>query len=91
MLLKHRIPGPEYFAEKVSFSTNYLSDLLKNETDKTTNDHIIELAKTELIASKNTVNELACNLGFNYPHYFSRMFQKKAGESPRVYKSQLLN
>ena len=88
-------PSPEYFAEKVNYSNTYLSDMLKKETGKSTKDHIdghiIELAKTELAHSDKTVNEIAYDLGFNYPHYFSRLFKKKTGESPNVYRSQFLN
>lgn len=89
------IPKPEYFAEKIGFSTNYLSDLLKNETGRSTKDHIddfvVDLAKTKLLNSKNTVSEIAYNLGFNYPHYFSRMFKKKIGESPVQFRSKVFN
>lgn len=88
-------PSPKYFAEKVNFSTNYLSDLLRKETGKSTkdhvDDHIIELAKTQLLNSQHTVSELAYDLGFNYPHYFSRLFKKKTGESPQAFRSKHLN
>lgn len=88
-------PSPEYFAERINFSTNYLSDLLRRETGKTTKDHIddyvINLAKHELLSSKNTVSEIAYNLGFNYPHYFSRMFKKKTGQAPLQFRSSTLN
>lgn len=93
--LEQGTPSPEYFAEKVNYSNTYLSDMLKKETGKSTKDHIdehiIELAKNELAQSNKTVNEIAYDLGFNYPHYFSRLFKKKTGESPNVYRSQFLN
>lgn len=88
-------PKPEYFAEKVNFSTNYLSDLLKKETGKSTKDHVdeyvINLAKTKLLNSDFTVNEIAYDLGFNYPHYFSRMFKKKVGETPVQFRAKAFN
>ncbi|WP_027391445.1 helix-turn-helix domain-containing protein [Aquimarina latercula] len=93
--LVNGIPKPEYFAEKVNFSTNYLSDLLKKETGKSTKDHvdeyIIDLAKTKLLNSEYTVNEIAYDLGFNYPHYFSRIFKKKVGESPVQFRAKTFN
>lgn len=93
--LEHGTPSPEYFAQKVNYSNTYLSDLLKKETGKSTKDHIddyvIELAKLELAQSEKTINEIAYDLGFNYPHYFSRLFKKKTGEAPNVYRSQFLN
>ncbi len=88
-------PKPEYFAEKVNFSNNYLSDLLKKETGKSTKDHVddyvIDLAKTKLLNSEFTVNEIAYDLGFNYPHYFSRMFKKKVGETPVEFRMKTFN
>ncbi len=93
--LQQGTPSPEYFAKKVNYSNTYLSDLLKKETGKSTKDHIdehiIELAKVDLAQSEKTINEIAYDLGFNYPHYFSRLFKKKTGESPNVYRSQFLN
>lgn len=93
--VEHGTPNPEYFAEKVNLSTNYLSDMLKKETGKSTKDHvdiyIIDLAKTELINTQNTVSEIAYDLGFNYPHYFSRMFKKRTGETPQEFRSKTFN
>lgn len=92
MQLQDGIPSPEYFTQNVHLSKNYLSDLLKKETGRSTkehvDDHIVELAKNELLSTSNTVNEIAYHLGFNYPHYFSRMFKKKPGISPAAYRSQ---
>ncbi len=88
-------PSPKYFADKVNLSSNYLSDLLKKETGKNTKEHvddyIIDLAKTQLLNSEETISEIAFDLGFNYPHYFSRLFKKKTGESPIAYRSKNLN
>ena len=95
MQLDLGIPTPEYFAEKVHFSTNYLSDMLKKQTGKSTKDHIdehiLEIAKTELAGTEKNINEVAYDLGFNYPHYFSRLFKKKTGMSPNEYRGQFLN
>lgn len=93
--LKEGTPSPHYFAEKVHLSTNYLSDLLKKETGRSTKEHVddyvVELAKTQLVNSDDTVNEIAYDLGFNYPHYFSRLFKKKTGTSPNEFRSKILN
>jgi AraC-like DNA-binding protein len=88
-------PSPDYFAEKVNFSTNYLSDLLRKETGRSTKDHIddyiIDLAKNSLLSSSESISEIAYNLGFNYPHYFSRLFKKKTGETPVDYRAAMHN
>jgi len=84
------IPSVEYFANKIHLSGNYLSDLLKKETGYTVKDHvnnfIIEKAKTLLLSEFETVSGIAYNLGFNYPHYFSRLFKSKTGLSPQEYR-----
>jgi len=71
-------------------SPNYLSDLLKKETGKNGTDHIqfhvIELAKDKLLGSTVSVSEIAYELGFEYPQYFSKMFKKNTGKSPAEYR-----
>ena len=83
-------PGIEYFADRVHLSGNYLSDLLKKETGYSAKDHInnfiIDKAKTLLLAESNSVSEIAYKLGFNYPHYFSRLFKSKTGMTPQEYR-----
>lgn len=85
------IPTIEYFAEKVNLSPNYFSDLLKKETGRSAKDHIndyiVELAKDKLVAEEASVSEIAYSLGFNYPHYFSRLFKKTTGYSPSEFKA----
>lgn len=93
--LETGLPSTKYFAEEVNLSANYLSDLLKKETGKNTKEHvddyIINLAKTQLLNSGENVSEIAFNLGFNYPHYFSRLFKKKTGETPNTFRAKHYN
>ena len=35
------------------------------------------------MSAQNTVSETADKLGFEYPQYFSRLFKKKVGMSPK--------
>lgn len=84
------IPDAAYFAEKMHLSPRYLSDLLKKETGRSLKEHIsafiVDRAKTLLLGSDRSVSEIAFQLGFNYPHYFSRLFRSKTGVSPREYR-----
>lgn len=84
------LPSVQYFADKVHLSSNYLGDLIKKETGKSIKDHIngmvVEKAKTLLLNSNHSVSEIAYSLGFNYPHYFSRMFKSKTGKTPQQYR-----
>lgn len=93
--LKEGTPSIQYLADEVNLSANYLSDLLKKETGRNTKEHInhfvVDRAKTILLNSEDNVSEIAYDLGFNYPHYFSRMFKKETGMTPQKYREQHLN
>ena len=81
----------KYLADKVHLSPSYLSDLLKKETGKNAQEHIhfylIEEAKNLLLNSENNINEIAHNLGFEYPQYFNKLFKKKTGKTPLEYRN----
>ncbi|GAB2673309.1 helix-turn-helix domain-containing protein [Flavihumibacter cheonanensis] len=81
----------KYFAEKMNLSSKYLSDILKRYTGKSVQEHInlhlIEKAKTELLTTNKSVAEIAFDLGFEYPQYFSRLFKQKEGLTPTEFRS----
>lgn len=83
-------PSLDYLADNVALSPYYLSDLLKKETGRTAKDHIndflIGKAKNLLLRSEDSISGIAFNLGFNYPHYFSRLFKSKTGMTPQEYR-----
>lgn len=85
------LPTVKYFADQLNFSPDYLSSLLQKETGKNAQEHIqyrlIETAKDKLHQSDKTVSQIAYELGFEYPTYFSRMFKKKVGVSPNEYRA----
>ena len=85
------IPSIEYIADKISVSQRYLSDTLKKETGKTSTEHLqlylIDEAKNILLKPNMSISEVAYELGFEYPQYFSRLFKKKEGLSPSEYRS----
>ena len=74
----------------MNLSTNYFSDMLKSETGKNTQEHIhyylLEKAKNKLVNSNLSINEIANELGFEYPQNFSKLFKKKIGISPSLYR-----
>lgn len=84
------IPSIQYFAEQVHLSPNYLSDLLKKETGYSAkeqiNTFVVEKAKTLLLSDSDSISGIAYQLGFNYPHYFSRLFKAKTGLTPQAYR-----
>ena len=85
------IPSVKYCAEKMYLSPGYFSDLLKTETGKNAQEHIhffiLEKAKTMLVYDNKTVNEIAYELGFQYPQNFTKLFKKKVGISPTMYRA----
>ncbi|MBM1108208.1 AraC family transcriptional regulator [Aurantibacter crassamenti] len=86
------IPSIEQIATELSVSQRYLSDTLKKETGKSTTEHLhlrlIDEAKNVLLKPNKTVAEVAYELGFEYPAYFSRLFKKKEGLSPTDYREK---
>lgn len=87
------VPSVEYFAERIHLSGNYLSDLLKKETGYSLKDQInhfiIEKAKTLLLSESDSVSQIAYSLGFNYPHYFSRLFKSKTNLTPQEFRNSI--
>ncbi len=86
------IPSIEQIAEQLSVSQRYLSDTLKKETGKTSTEHLqlylIDEAKNISLDPNKTVAQVAYELGFEYPPYFSRLFKKKEGISPTEYREK---
>ena len=84
------LPSVQYFADEFHLSANYFGDLIKRETGKSAQEYIqikiIEIAKDKLYSPDKSINEIAYELGFKYPHHFSRMFKKVVGSSPSDYR-----
>ncbi|MBP5983268.1 MAG: helix-turn-helix transcriptional regulator [Fluviicola sp.] len=84
------LPSVKFLADNVHLSPSYLSDLLRKETGKNTQEHIhfylIEQAKNLLLNSEKNMNEIAFGLGFEYPQYFNKLFKKKTGKTPMEYR-----
>lgn len=77
-------------AERIGMSPDYLSDMLKQETGKSAQEHIhyalIDRAKNYLLSTSKTVSEIAYLLGFEYPQYFSKLFKIKTGMTPTEFR-----
>lgn len=84
------LPSVAYCAEELHLSANYFGDLIKKETGQSAKDYLlnktIEIAKTKIVESDKTVNEIAYELGFKYPQHFTRFFKQKAGLSPMEFR-----
>lgn len=89
------LPTVGHMAEILHLSSKYLSDLLKQETGKTAIElihlYVLSEAKNMLVDGQSSVSEIAYKLGFENPSYFSRLFKKETGISPKQFKDQLMN
>jgi len=92
---KQGLPTVTGIASKLHLSPRYLSDLLKQETGKTAIELIhlslISEAKNLLRASNQPISEIGYTLGFENSPYFSKLFKKEVGISPKDYREQFLN
>lgn len=93
--VKDGLPSVGHIAAQLNLSSKYLSDLLKQETGKTALElihlFVISEAKNLLITGEYSISEIAYKLGFENPPYFSRLFKKEVGMSPKEFKNQILN
>ena len=84
------LPTPSFLASQLNVSPKYLSDCLKNQTGQTAqqliHEKLIEHAKDILVTSELTVNEIAYQLGFDFPQSFSKLFKSKTHQTPSDYR-----
>jgi AraC-like DNA-binding protein len=89
-LIEKGQPTIQYLADHCHLSASYLSDLLTKETGRSAKDHIndflVDKAKRLLLSSTDSISEIAFTLGFNYPHYFGRLFKQKTGKTPKEFR-----
>lgn len=78
------------YANLLHISPNALTKLVKSTYNKTPSSMIAERviieAKRELYLTNKTVEEIALELGYDDPFYFSRFFKKHTSISPAIYR-----
>lgn len=81
-------------ADAVGVSSGYLSRLFRKATGETFKSYVtrfrIQEAKRLLTGSTERVYEIARRTGYNDQHYFSEVFRKETGLSPREYRSRFV-
>lgn len=79
-------------ADKIGLSPKYLSVLFKKEVGITVSEYIqqtkIEEAKKLLAYSKTPISEICTLLCFNDQSYFTKVFKKVTGVTPKYYRER---
>ena len=81
------------YAELMNVSAGHLNFLIKKFTGKKTIDWILEKklveAKRLLLHTEKSVKEIAFELGFDDPGYFSRFFKKYSHITPLAFRMEI--
>ena len=90
--INRKLPTVKYFADKICLSPNYFGDMIKKETGKSAKDYIqyviLEKAKSYILDTGYSMNEISSKLGFRYPQHFGRFFKKHMGETPSEFRKK---
>jgi len=83
-------PTVQYFTDRMHLSPNYLSNVLRSLTGKSTQQHIqdklIDKSKELLTTTHLSVADIAYMFGFEYPQSFNKLFKNKTSLSPLAYR-----
>lgn len=84
----------EDLAAEVGLSDSYLSHLFKETFNYTVNDYItrVRVENSVRLMEKRelTLREIAAHCGFKSPGYFSKVFKKYLGVTPREYRNRFI-
>lgn len=83
----------EELSDRIGLSYKQMNRLFKQEVGTTLYNYVIskkiESAKLMLIGTQLTVSDIGYKLGYDDPHYFSNLFQSKAGVRPSEFRKLL--
>ncbi|WP_299183048.1 helix-turn-helix transcriptional regulator [uncultured Chryseobacterium sp.] len=85
------LPTVQFVADSLHISAKYLSNLLKQLTGLSTQQHIheklISKAKEKLSTTELSVSEIAYELGFEHSQSFNKLFKTKTKQSPLEFRA----
>jgi two-component system response regulator YesN len=95
--LEHHFTDPELslneLATQANLSPSHFSAVFSQETGQTFKEYLTELrinkAKELLRMTSLRSADIAYQVGYNDPHYFSSVFKKNTGFSPMKFRSQV--
>jgi len=80
------LPSVKYCAGELCLSPGYFGDIIRDALGESPKDYIrnfIVIRAKNLILSGRTIDQVASELGFEYPQHFTRMFKNATGLTPR--------
>jgi len=87
-----KVHSVQFYADQLSVHPNHLNAVVKSVSGQTAlqviHAQLIQLAKTYLLQTTLTIQEIAYQLQFESPNYFSRFFKKHTNISPLQFRKQ---
>jgi AraC-like DNA-binding protein len=81
-------------SERFSMNPSYLSMLFKKKTQSTLTEYIndkrIDFSKRLLETTTFPINNIARQIGFEDVNYYTRLFRKKTGTTPRAFRKETM-
>lgn len=92
--ITYKTESLDKIAERAGYSRYHFIRLFKQATGTTPWDYVLNLKVTRSIELLNnrslTIKEIAAQVGIENPKYFTRLFRKRMGVSPREYRAKYL-
>ncbi len=81
-----------FYAQKLNIHPNHLNAVVKQITGLTAKQHIqkhiINLAKSKLIQTEESIKEIAYSLHFDSPNNFTSFFKKHVAKTPNSFRKE---
>lgn len=82
----------EFYAGHLGLSATHLNRIVKAATGQSTNGllarRLADQAKRDLVFTSASIKQIAYDLGFADPAYFTRFFTRETGTTPRQYRTE---
>lgn len=92
-LSENGLPNVTDLASEFNLTSKYFSDLIKQHTGQSTQQHIhnklIEKAKEKLSTTELSIGEIAFQLGFEHSQSFSKLFKTKTNQTPVEFRQSM--